>query len=131
MADSDAWLLQRLAWDTALLGTLLLGAFALPWTFEVLYQLVLQAGFLRALPLGARAALPRHPRRPALAFLAGARFHLALWRAMRRDQPGDAPAVLGYKRRMRASFQRELVWIGVFATTLVMLLARGWRPPVP
>jgi hypothetical protein len=117
--------------DQALTGTLILLLAFLPWVVEVVVQLRLQARFLGALSESKRAALPPHPRRPWLAFLASPRFAWAMWRAFRRDQPDDQTAVLALKRRMRASFRRELVWGPGFVTVLVVLIATGWRPIWP
>src|SRR5262245_15755116 len=104
--------------------TLIVGASALPWIAEVIVQLRLQSRFLTALPEAARAALPRHPRRPWLAFLGSTRFQVALWRQFRRDLPDDVPAVLTLKRRMRRSLWREAAWVaGLVATGVVMLRA--------
>jgi hypothetical protein len=114
--------------DRPLAGMLLLAVAFLPCATEVFHQLRLQARFLAALPRPDREALPRHPRRPSLAFLGSTRFQLALWRAFRRDLPGDLPAVAAIKRRMRASLRREIAWMAGFATTLTLLLGSGWRP---
>lgn len=112
-------------------GTLILMVACLPLVVEVVVQLRLQARFLDALPASKRAALPPHPRRPWLAFLGSPRFAWAIWRAFRRDQPDDPDAVLVLKRRMRASFRRELFWGPGFAAVLVGLVASGWRPIWP
>jgi hypothetical protein len=114
--------------DGSLVGTLVLGLAFLPWAFEVVLQMRLQARFLAALPATARAALPRHPHRPTLAFLASWRFHLALWRSFRRDLPGDDEPILALKRQMRATLRREFVWIAIALGTLIALLVTGWRP---
>jgi hypothetical protein len=114
--------------DTQLMRTLVAGAVFLPWGVEVFLQVRLLKRFLETLPSEARAALPRHPRRPLLGFLGSTRFHLAVWRSFRRDQPGDAPALAGLKRRMRASVRRELCWGVAGVSTLVVLVSRGWRP---
>jgi hypothetical protein len=119
------------AMDRTLTGTLIVGAAFLPWAVEVLHQLRLQARFLAALPPLTRAALPRHPRRPWLAFLGSPRFQLALWRCFRRDLGDDPPGVLALKRRMRATLRRELAWSTIFIATLSALLVAGWRPVWP
>lgn len=117
--------------DWALLGGLLLAVSFIPWVVEVCWQLRLQALFVAALPPEVRAALPRHPRRPWLAFLGSPRFQLAFWRYARRELPGDPDPVIALKRRMRASLRRELVWsLGGFAV-LGALAAAGWRPVWP
>jgi hypothetical protein len=110
------------------LGTAIFSAAALPWIVEVFFQLRLQARFLEALPASARAALPRHPRRPVLAFLGSARFQLAVWRSFRRDRDDDLSQVRALKRRMRISLRREIAWALTFLGTLIALLATGWRP---
>jgi hypothetical protein len=114
--------------DTHLVRTLVAGAMFAPWVVEVLVQVRLLARFLEVLPPEARAALPRHPRRPVLGFLGSTRFHLAVWRSFRRDQLGDAPAVTAIKRRMRASLRREIGWAVAGLSTLLVLVSRGWRP---
>jgi hypothetical protein len=114
--------------DRPLAGMLLLAVAFLPCATEVFHQVRLQARFLAALPRPDRDALPRHPRRPWLAFLGSTRFQLALWRSFRRDFPDDPPAVVAIKRRMRASLRREIAWMAGFATTLALLLGSGWRP---
>lgn len=114
--------------DRSLLGTLIAGLAFLPWVVEVAIQVRLQARFLEALPLESRAALPRHPRRPLLAFLGSTRFQLAVWRSFRRDAPGDPEPVLALKARMRASLRRELVWALGGIAILVVLVHGGWRP---
>jgi hypothetical protein len=114
--------------DRSLLGLLIVGVAFLPWVVEVLWQVRLQARFLEALPPTARGALPRHPRRPILAFLGGLRFDLAMWRTFRRDQPDDAPAVAALKQRMRASVWRELAWAVAGLGVLLALVHGGWRP---
>jgi hypothetical protein len=114
--------------DRSLLGSLIVGLAFLPWAVEVLFQVKLQARFLAALPPATRAALPPHPRRPWLAFLSSARFHLALWRYARRDLPEDPDDVLALKRQVRASLRRELVWAVTGIGVAVVMLACGWRP---
>jgi hypothetical protein len=114
--------------DRPLAGMLLLAVAFLPCATEVFHQLRLQARFLAALPRLDREALPRHPRRPWLAFLGSTRFQLALWRTFRRDFPDDLPAVAALKRRMRASIRREIAWMAGFVTVLALLLRSGWRP---
>jgi len=114
--------------DRALFGTLIAGLAFLPWIAEVAWQVRLQARFLDALPPDARAALGRHPRRSALAFLGGPRFELAVWRSFRRDTPNDDEAVRALKARMRASLRREIAWaLGGLAIVFV-LVRGGWRP---
>jgi hypothetical protein len=117
--------------DQSLVGTLLLGVAFLPWVAEVFWQARLQPRFLAALPEKTRAALPRHPRRPALAFAASARFHLAFWRFARRDLPEDSETIRQLKRKVRASLRRELAWVLCGASARAVLLAAGWRPSWP
>jgi hypothetical protein len=117
--------------DHAMVGTLILALAFLPWVVEVVLQVRLQARFLDALPEARRSALPPHPRRHWLAFLGSPRFAWAIWRAFRRDQPDDPNAVLAIKRRMRASFRRELIWGPGFVAVLIVLVASGWRPIWP
>ncbi|HVZ74829.1 MAG TPA: hypothetical protein VHJ20_20750 [Polyangia bacterium] len=114
--------------DRSLLGLLLLGVAFLPWVAEVFWQVRLQPRVLEALPDGARAALPPHPRRAALAFVSSARFQLAFWRLARRDSPEDADDVRALKRQVRASLRREIAWIVIGVGVLGALLATGWRP---
>jgi hypothetical protein len=114
--------------DRTLLGLLILGVAFLPWIVEVFYQVGLQARFLAAMPPQARAALPPHPRRTALAFLSSTRFHLALWRYARRDLPEDPPDVAELKRQVRASLRREVLWLVAGLATVAFLVAKGWRP---
>jgi hypothetical protein len=114
--------------DRKLLGLLIVGVAFLPWIVEVFYQVGLQARFLAAMPPDARAALPAHPRRPALAFLSSTRFHLALWRYARRDLPEDPPDVGTLKRQVRASLRREAFWLLGGLGAVVYLVAKGWRP---
>jgi hypothetical protein len=114
--------------DRQLFGSLIVGVAFLPWAAEIIWQVRLQARFLEALPPTARGALPRHPRRPILAFLGGFRFDFAMWRTWRRDQADDAPVVLALKRRMRASVRREIVWALAGVGVLVALVHQGWRP---
>lgn len=110
------------------LGLLIAAVAFLPWIVEVFYQVGLQARFLTALPPEMRAALPAHPRRPALAFLSSTRFHLALWRYARRDLPEDPPEVAALKHQVRASLRREIVWLAGGLATVAFLVAKGWRP---
>ena len=117
--------------DRSLFGTLIAGLAFLPWIVEVFFQVRLQARFLEALSPEARAALPRHPRRPVLAFLGGLRFDVALWRAWRRDAPDDPPPVRALKARMRASLRREIVWALGGLAIVVVLVSGGWRPWSP
>jgi hypothetical protein len=117
--------------DRALVETVILGAAFVPWLVEVFFQLRLQARFLAALPEPMRAALPRHPRRPALAFLGSWRFQMAFWRCIRRDLPGDAADIAALKRRMRATMRREAVWVSGGVAVLAVLIAVGWRPEWP
>ena len=120
--------------DRSLFGTLIAGLAFLPWIVEVFFQVRLQARFLEALPAEARAALPRHPRRPLLAFLGGLRFELALWRTWRRDAPDDPPAVRALKARMRASLRRETRagrWAGARASSSCSCTAAGARRRAP
>lgn len=114
--------------DRALLGSLLLGLAFVPWTVEVFLQVRLQAQFLAALPHPVRAALPRHPRRPWLAFVSSPQFHLALWRSTRRDLPDDPVEVAVLKHKIRTSLRRELIWSLGGAAVLVALIVAGWRP---
>jgi hypothetical protein len=114
--------------ERSLFGTLIAGLAFLPWIVEVFFQVRLQARFLEALPAEARAALPRHARRPLLAFLSGPRFELALWRAWRRDAPDDPPPVLELKARMRRSLRREIVWALGGLAIVAVLVHGGWRP---
>jgi hypothetical protein len=117
------------AMEPRLVETLILQAAFLPWGVEVVLQLRLQTRLLRALPEATRAALPPHPEHPKLAFLGSARFHLALWRFVRRDLPDDDGRVVVLKRKIRATLRREAVWILGAFTALGAMLARGWRPP--
>jgi endonuclease/exonuclease/phosphatase (EEP) superfamily protein YafD len=117
--------------DQSLMGTLLLGVAFLPWVAEVFWQVRLQPRVLEALPPAARAALPPHPRRAALAFVSSARFQLAFWRLARRELEDDSPRVRALKRQVRASVVRELGWIVVGLGTLAVLVANGWRPGWP
>ncbi|HVX98018.1 MAG TPA: hypothetical protein VHK47_24105 [Polyangia bacterium] len=114
--------------ERSLLGNLIAGLGFLPWVVEIAYQVRLQARFLEALPPEKRAALPRHPRRPVLAFLGSTRFQLAVWRSFRRDAPDDPAPVLELKARMRASLRREILWALGGIAILVYLLHGGWRP---
>jgi hypothetical protein len=100
----------------------------LPWIAEVAYQVHLQAQFLEALPASVRAALPRHPRRPRLAFLGSTRFQVAVWRSFREDAPRDSEPLRALKARMRWSLRREIAWALTGVGTLVALLRTGWRP---
>jgi hypothetical protein len=114
--------------DRSLVGTLIAGLAFLPWIVEVFFQVRLQARFLEALPAETRAALPRHPRRPMLAFVGSTRFALAVWRSFRRDAPGDPPPVLALKARMRRSLRREIAWALGGLTIVALLVHAGWRP---
>jgi hypothetical protein len=114
--------------NRSLFGLLIVGVAFLPWIVEVFYQVGLQARFLKAMPPDARAALPAHPKRAALAFLSSTRFHLALWRYARRDLPTDPPDVADLKRQVRASLKREALWLVLGLATVVILVVRGWRP---
>jgi hypothetical protein len=114
--------------NRSLFGLLIIGVSFLPWIVEVFYQVGLQARFLKAMPPDARAALPAHPKRPALAFLSSTRFHLALWRYARRDLPGDLPDVADLKRQVRASLRREVIWLLAGLAAVAILVAKGWRP---
>jgi hypothetical protein len=116
--------------DRALLGSLA-GSLVLAAAVEIVVQLRLLTRFLDALPPAARAALPRHPRRPGLAFLGSTRFFLAIWRSFRHDLPEDSPAVLALKHRMRASLRREMFWAAGTVAATVALVAAGWRPIWP
>jgi len=108
--------------DHSLIGLAIVGLAFLPWGAEILYQVSLQARFLEALPPATRAALPPHPRRAVLAFLASWRFHLALLRCARRDLPEDPDDVLALKGKVRASLSRELVWaLGGLTTAAVVI----------
>jgi hypothetical protein len=114
--------------DRSLFGTLIAALAFLPWVVEVFFQVRLQARFLEALPPGARAALPPHPRRPMLAFAGSTRFSLAVWRSFRRDAAEDPPPVLELKARMRRSLRRSIVWtVGALGIVAVLVHA-GWRP---
>jgi hypothetical protein len=113
--------------DHSLVGTVIASLAFLPWMAEVVFQVRLQARFLDLLPEAARAALPRHPRRPALAFLGSPRFALAVWRSFRHDEPGDPEPLLALKAHMRASLRRELVWALAGFGALAALLRAGWR----
>jgi hypothetical protein len=114
--------------DSALSGTLAVGAGFLPWMVEVAFQLRLQARFIAALPESVRAALPPHPRRPWLAFLGSLRFNLALWRYVRRDLPDDSPTITRLKRQICRSLRREMSWITGGVVVLAVLIATGGRP---
>jgi hypothetical protein len=114
--------------DRSLFGTLIAGLAFLPWVVEVFFQVRLQARFLEALPAEARAALPRHARRPLLALFSGPRFEIALWRSWRRDAPDDPPAVRELKARMRRSFHREIAWAVGGLAVVAALVHGGWRP---
>jgi hypothetical protein len=114
--------------DRSLFGTLIAGLAFLPWIAEVAWQVRLQARFLEALPPEARAAMPRHPRRPLLAFLGSTRFQLAVWRSFRRADGDDPPPLRELKARMRASLRRELAWALGGVAILVVLVHGGWRP---
>jgi hypothetical protein len=114
--------------DRSLFGSLIACLAFLPWIAEVAFQVRLQARFLESLPTETRAAMPPHPGRPLLAFLGGPRFQLAVWRAFRRDVPGDSEPVLALKARMRASLRRELAWALGGLGILLVLVRAGWRP---
>ncbi len=117
--------------DAQLRGTLIAGAVALPYLWEIVSQLPLLTRVMAALPAETRAMLPRHPRRPSLAVFGSTRFFLALFRfALRRD-PSDSPEMAGLKRRMRASAVRETLFGVLFATVLFTLWRHGWRPAWP
>jgi hypothetical protein len=114
--------------DRSLLGTLIAGLAFLPWIVEVFYQVRLQARFLEALPPESRAALPRHPSRPVLAFAGSPRFAMAVWRSFRRDVAGDPPDVRALKARMRWSLRREIGWALSGLGVVAWLVHGGWRP---
>jgi hypothetical protein len=117
--------------DRSLAGWLILCVAFLPWVVEVLWQARLQPRFLEAMPAAARAALPAHPRRAALAFVASARFHLAFWRFARRDLLEDSETLRELKRQVRASLWRELAWALCGIGAVVVLVVGGWRPGWP
>jgi hypothetical protein len=114
--------------DRELTGSIVLGVVFLPYVVEVFVQLRLQARFLATLPEPARAALPPHPRHPWLACVGSMRFFLALWRSFRADADGDSPPLRALKGRMRASLNRELIWVAGSAGVLLGLVSQGWRP---
>jgi hypothetical protein len=112
-----------------LLGMLIIAVAVTPYAVEVLSQLKLQARFMAALPVETRARLPPHPRSPWLVGAGSVRFHLALWRYVRRDLDTDTPALLDLKRRIRASVRRELAFALGAALVITLLFVAGWRPP--
>jgi hypothetical protein len=117
--------------DLTLVATVILAALGIPYAVEVGYQVWLQAQFLVALPAPVRAALPRHPRRPWLSFLASLRFQIAVLRYALHDLPEDSATVVSWKRRMRASIIRESILVGGLVVAIVVLLVLGWRPAWP
>jgi hypothetical protein len=112
-----------------LVGMLIIAAAITPYAIEVLSQLKLQADFMAALPEETRAKLPPHPRSRWLVGAGSLRFQLALWRYVRRDVDTDTPAILDYKRRIRASIRRELGFALGAGLVIALLVAAGWRPP--
>jgi hypothetical protein len=117
--------------DAQLRGTLIVGAAALPYLWEIVAQLPLLTRVMAALPAEKRATLPRHPRRPWLAVFGSTRFFLALFRfALRRD-PTDSLEIADLKHRMRASAVREALFGVLLATVVVTLWRHGWRPAWP
>lgn len=125
----DTTTLDILVHDRQLLAALALGLVMVLYVAEVLWQVRLQARFLAALPVFARASLPPHPRQPWLAFVSTPRFALALWRSFRRDLPDDASAIIALKRQMRASLRREFALIALGVLAGGALIAVGWRGP--
>ena len=117
--------------DLPLQGTLILASLAIPYSVEVFFQVWLQARFLAVLPESVRARLPRHPRRPWLAFLAPLRFQIALLRVALRDLTDDSLEVRAWKRRVRASVWRELFLVSSLILVTIVLLSMGWRPIWP
>jgi hypothetical protein len=114
--------------DPTLVGTLVLAPLVLVYTVEVFYQVWLQARFLEAIPAAVRAAFPRHPRRALFSFFASLRFQIAVLRYARLDSPDDAPLIIYWKRRMRASILRESILLSCFAVAASVLVWLGWRP---
>ena len=117
--------------DRELIGSIVLGVTFVPYVVEVFVQLRLQARFLAALPAATRSTLPPHPRQPWFACVGSVRFFLALWRCFRAYADDDPPPVRALKRRMRASLQREIVWVAGTGGVLVGLVCQGWRPLWP
>lgn len=125
----DTTTLGILVHDRQLVAALALGLVMVLYVAEVLWQVRLQARFLAALPVFARAALPPHPRQPWLAFASTPRFAVALWRSFRCDLPDDVAAVIALKRQMRASLRREFVLIALAVLAGGALIALEWRGP--
>lgn len=117
--------------DAQLRGSLVLAAAAVPYVAEILSQLPLQARAIAALPPATRAALPPHPRRPWLAVFGSTRFFLALFWWALRSLPEDSPELTAFKRRMRWSAVREMLFGGALVAVLCALLRSGWRPAWP
>jgi len=117
--------------DFELAGTLVIAAVAIPYVTEILRQLPLLTRMISALPADVRAALPRHPRDARRAVFGSARFFLALFRYVLRNDPADAAEVAVLKEKMRASAVREAVFGVALIATAAILWRKGWRPPWP
>jgi hypothetical protein len=114
--------------DSQLVGLLIAGAVAVPYVVEILRQVPLLARAVSALPPEVRAGLPRHPRRAWLAPFGSARFFLALFGYVLRNDPQDGGEIRALKRQMRASAIREAVFGAALAIVVVALWRSGWRP---
>lgn len=113
--------------EDPLLGIIIIAAAHVPFAWEVLLQLRLQAKLYPMVP-SRIAQLPQAPSRGTRIIFAPPRVQKALYRYVWQDEPGEQHEVQSLKRRLRRSWRRKVGFaVAGLAVTLV-LLYRGWRP---
>jgi hypothetical protein len=109
-------------------GLLIITAAHVPFLREVVLQLRIASQLYEQLSPAARAAFPDAPTRPALVFLGSARFQLAFWAYVKREEPLDSALQAGFKRALRRSMRRKVIVAVLAFLVACALVAAGWRP---
>ncbi|MEY2930902.1 MAG: hypothetical protein RL033_1651 [Pseudomonadota bacterium] len=109
-------------------GMLIITAVHVPFLREVVLQLRTASQLYEQLSPARRAAFPDAPTRPALVFLGSARFQLAFWAYVKREDPLDSALQAGFKRVLRRSMRRKVIVAVLAFLVACALVAAGWRP---
>ena len=113
--------------EDPVIGSCIIAAAHLPFCWEVLLELRLQAKLFLFIPHRI-LNLPGAPGRGSRIIFAAPRFQRALYCYVWQDEPGEPPEPRLLKRRLRRSWRRKLAFGLAGFVVLLVLLYRGWRP---
>ena len=112
-------------------GMLIIAVAHVPFLREVYLQLRLSSQLYGLVTPARRSQFPDAPAQPTWLVLASARFHLAFWSYVKREEREDTPLQAGLKRALLRSMKRKVVVAVLGFLVAGALLAAGWRPYPP